>query len=55
MPFEPDLDEFWRHCMVKYTDVYYAKDDEDFKNNTKVKGQLLKDIWNKTTERDWLQ
>ena len=30
-------------------------DDEDFKNNAKVEGKLLKDIWNDTTERDWLQ
>lgn len=27
--------------------------DEDFKNNAKVGGKFLKDIWNETTERDW--
>lgn len=28
---------------------------EDFKNNAKVDGKLLKDIWNDTTDRYWLQ
>ena len=30
-------------------------EDEDFKNNAKVEGKLLKDIWNDTTDRYWLQ
>ena len=29
--------------------------DEDFKNNAQVEDKLLKDIWNDTTDRDWLQ
>ncbi len=28
---------------------------EDFINNAKIDGKLLKDIWDETTERDWLQ
>lgn len=28
---------------------------EEFKNNAKVERALLKDIWNKTTDRYWLQ
>ena len=31
------------------------KNIEDFKENAKVEGKLLKDIWKETTERDWLQ
>ncbi len=31
------------------------KTKEDFINNAKVDGKLLKDIWEETTERDWLQ
>lgn len=30
-------------------------DDEDFKNNAKVDGKYLKEIWNDTTDRYWLQ
>ena len=29
--------------------------DDDFKNNAKVEGKFLKDIWNDTTDRYWLQ
>lgn len=29
--------------------------DEDFKNNAKVDGKLLKDIWNDATDKYWLQ
>lgn len=29
--------------------------DEDFKNNARVDGKLLIDIWEETTNRDWLQ
>ncbi len=39
-PFEPNLYEF---------------NDEDFINNAKIDSKLLKDIWEETTERDWLQ
>ena len=28
---------------------------DDFKNNAKVEGKFLKDIWDKTTDRYWLQ
>ena len=31
------------------------KTKEDFKNNAKVEGKLLKDIWDDTTDRYWLQ
>ncbi len=31
------------------------KTKEDFKNNAKVEGKFLKDIWNDTTDRYWLQ
>ncbi len=30
-------------------------DDQDFKNNAKVDGKYLKDIWEETTDRYWLQ
>ena len=29
--------------------------DEEFKNKANIGGELLKDIWEQTTERDWLQ
>lgn len=31
------------------------KTKEDYINNAKIDGKLLKDIWEETTERDWLQ
>ena len=31
------------------------KTKEDYINNAKVEGKLLKDIWADTTDRDWLQ
>lgn len=31
------------------------KTKEKFKNNAKVEGKFLKDIWDKTTDRYWLQ
>ena len=31
------------------------KTKDDFINNAKIDGKLLKDIWEETTERDWLQ
>ena len=31
------------------------KNFDDFKNNAKVEGKFLKDIWDKTTDRYWLQ
>lgn len=31
------------------------KTKDDFTNNAKIDGKLLKDIWEETTERDWLQ
>ena len=33
----------------------FFNDDEDFKNNARVDGKLLIDIWEETTNRDWLQ
>ena len=31
------------------------KTKEEFKNNAKIGNQYLKDIWNETTDRYWLQ
>lgn len=31
------------------------KTKDDFKNNAKVEGKFLKDIWDETTDRYWLQ
>lgn len=31
------------------------KSDDDFKNNAKVDGANLKDVWDQTTDRYWLQ
>ena len=28
---------------------------EDFINNAKIDGKLLKDIWDDTTDKNWLQ
>lgn len=39
----------------KTKETILFKDAEDFKNNAKVDGMLLKDIWNDTTDRYWLQ
>lgn len=33
----------------------FFNNDDDFKNNAKVEGKLLKDIWDDTTDKDWLQ
>ena len=36
-------------------EVIYFDDDEDFINNAKVDNKLVKDIWDETTDRYWLQ
>ncbi len=36
-------------------ETIFFNDDEDFKNNAKVEGRLLKNIWDETNEKDWLQ
>lgn len=36
-------------------EITLFNNDEDFKNNAKVEGKLLKDIWDDTTDRYWLQ
>ncbi len=36
-------------------EIQYFNDDEDFINNAKVEDKLLKDIWEETTDRYWLQ
>lgn len=41
------------NSQTKKEDIF--NDDEDFKNNAKIDGKLLKDIWNDTTDRYWLQ
>ena len=33
----------------------FFNNDEDFINNAKIDGKLLKDIWEETTDRYWLQ
>ncbi len=42
-------------CNSKTGETSIFKTEEDFKNNAKVEGKLLKNIWEETTERDWLQ
>ncbi len=39
----------------KTREMFLFKSKEDFKNNAKVEGKLLKDIWDETTDRYWLQ
>lgn len=39
----------------KTSETFIFKTKEDFKNNAKIDGKLLKEIWEETTERDWLQ
>ncbi len=36
-------------------ETIFFNNDEDFKNNAKVDGKLLNDIWDETTDRNWLQ
>ena len=42
-------------CNSKTDETYIFKTKEDFINNAKVEGKLLKDIWDYTTDRYWLQ
>ncbi len=39
----------------KSREKFLFKTKEDFKNNAKVEGKLLKEIWDETTDRYWLQ
>lgn len=39
----------------KTSETFIFKTKEEFKNNAKVEGKFLKDIWEETTEKDWLQ
>ncbi len=39
----------------KTREKFLFKTKEDFKNNAKIDGKLLKDIWDETTDRYWLQ
>ncbi len=41
------------NSKTKESQIFKTKD--DFKNNAKVDGKLLKDIWDDTTDRYWLQ
>ncbi len=41
------------NSQTKKEDIF--NDDEDFKNNANIDGKLLKDIWDDTTDRYWLQ
>lgn len=43
--------EMWKFKSKKIQTFHTV---EEFKNNAKVKRKLLKDIWNKTTNRNWL-
>ena len=48
---EPQISLY--NSQTKETTLF--NNDEDFKNNAKVEGKLLKDIWDDTTDRYWLQ
>ena len=48
---EPQISLY--NSKTKETTLF--NNDEDFKNNAKVDGKLLKDIWNDTTDKYWLQ
>ena len=48
---EPEISLY--NSQTKETTFF--NNDDDFKNNAKVEGKLLKVIWNDTTERNWLQ
>lgn len=39
----------------KTTEKNFFDNDDDFKNNATIDGHPLKDIWDKTTDRYWLQ
>lgn len=39
----------------KTREKFLFKTKENFKNNAKVEGKFLKDIWNETNDRYWLQ
>jgi len=41
--------------VVNEKDWVTFKNVEDFQNNAKIEGKLLKDIWDETTDRYWLQ
>ena len=41
------------NSKTKESQIFKTKD--DFKNNAKIDGKLLKDIWDDTTDRYWLQ
>ena len=41
------------NSQTKETTLF--KDGEDFKNDAKIEGKLLKNIWDETTDRYWLQ
>ena len=36
-------------------EIFVFKNDADFKTNAKIEGKLLKEIWDETTDRYWLQ
>ena len=40
---------------TKTKEVFVFKNDNDFKTNARIENKLLKDIWNETTDRYWLQ
>ena len=48
---EPQISLY--NSKTKETTLF--NNDEDFKNNAKVDGKLLKDIWNDATDKYWLQ
>lgn len=39
----------------KNEETTFFNNSQDFKDNAKVEGILLKDVWDKTTDRYWLQ
>lgn len=41
------------NCQTKQE--CFFEDGEDFKNNAKIGNEYVKDIWEQTTDRYWLQ
>ena len=40
---------------TKTKEEFVYNNDDAFKNNAIVEGKLLKEIWDETTDRNWLQ
>lgn len=53
--FDDNSEQKIRLYNSQTKETTFFNNDEDFKNNAKVDGKLLKDVWNATTDRYWLQ